>query len=306
MKDYGAEFAEETIEEVEKRLRKIYKSVSKEMEEKANVFLKKYKEQIEEMQSKYARGDITKKELNRWTKNKLLRLDQIQQSAKSLAEDMYAINKDVNDWINEESVGVFMENANFAAYDMENQMKAYGVFDLYDKHTVRDLQMTQKSLFKYKDVAWNNRNIKNSITKSVLEGESIPKTAKRLGEALGSKNRKSMELIARTAMTSAQNQGRLSRYEEAESLGIKLNKVWLSTHDDRTRESHVYMDGESVDIHEEFSNGLQYPGDSDGEPEEVYNCRCTMITEIEDYPSKYENLHSKGSYSYEEWKELND
>jgi hypothetical protein len=29
-----------------------------------------------------------------------------------------------------------------------------------------------------------------------------------------------------------------------------------------------------------FSNGLMFPGDWRGRPEEVYNCRCTLGAEI--------------------------
>jgi uncharacterized protein with gpF-like domain len=67
-------------------------------------------------------------------------------------------------------------------------------------------------------------------------------------------------------------------------------KVWVATADDRTRESHAELDGEEVLVDEPFSNGLMCPADPTGEPEEVYNCRCTILRHI---------------YTKEEWEEMN-
>lgn len=50
---------------------------------------------------------------------------------------------------------------------------------------------------------------------------------------------------------------------------------------------HEGMDGEEVDIDEPFSNGLMYPGDPDGEPEEIIHCGCAHYpvgtVDIDDY-----------------------
>ena len=69
-------------------------------------------------------------------------------------------------------------------------------------------------------------------------------------------------------------------------------------HDDRTRPSHLELDGERRDLDEEFSNGLQYPGDPDGDPSEVYNCRCTMVAYL---PSIDEDTKETSEEGYEEW-----
>jgi uncharacterized protein with gpF-like domain len=113
---------------------------------------------------------------------------------------------------------------------------------------------------------------------------------------------------ARTAVTCAQNKARFDSYERAEELGIKMKKVWLATLDDRTRESHVDLDGEEVEINEKFSNGLMFPADPEGEPSMIYNCRCRMITQIDKYRTDWSDLKNRnsdklGGMSYDEWKE---
>ena len=161
------------------------------------------------------------------------------------------------------------------------------------KHLLKDNPkiLPKSSLDITKDVNWNMRNIRSQITQGILQGESIPKIADRLATLVPERNRDQMILHARTAMTSAQNAGRQERYKEAEALGIKFKKVWLATLDSRTRETHQDADGQAVEPKEAFRVGgysLEYPGDPSAPPEETYNCRCTMITELDDYPSSFD------------------
>ena len=86
---------------------------------------------------------------------------------------------------------------------------------------------------------------------------------------------------ARTAVTGAQNAGRMDSYAAAEKMGIKLKKVWLATLDARTRRSHAMLDGEQVAQDKKFSNGCRFPGDPQGPPWDIYNCRCTLIAAVE-------------------------
>ena len=83
---------------------------------------------------------------------------------------------------------------------------------------------------------------------------------------------------ARTSYTSAQNSGRLDSFERFERAGIKVLKEWMSTKDERTRESHAQLNGVRVAVKEKFPNGLLYPGDPEGSPSEVYNCRCKLVS----------------------------
>jgi HK97 family phage portal protein len=63
-----------------------------------------------------------------------------------------------------------------------------------------------------------------------------------------------------------------------------LEKEWLTLEDERTRDSHIHLDGEIVkytageDAY--FSNGLRYPRDSKGDAGEIINCRCSVDIRI--------------------------
>jgi hypothetical protein len=85
-------------------------------------------------------------------------------------------------------------------------------------------------------------------------------------------------------ITGAENRGRNDSYKQLEENGLVLKKVWMATPDGRTRDWHIDMDGQEVGIHENFIDGLgnelEYPGDPGGDPATIYNCRCTMVTDV--------------------------
>jgi hypothetical protein len=69
------------------------------------------------------------------------------------------------------------------------------------------------------------------------------------------------------------------------------------------------MDGEEVELDEKFSNGLRFPGDPNGAPSHIYNCRCRMVHVFPKYRTDWSNMENRntsklGDLSYEEWKNM--
>jgi hypothetical protein len=62
--------------------------------------------------------------------------------------------------------------------------------------------------------------------------------------------------------------------------GDKAVKTWRVT-SGNPRPEHAAMDGETVPIGEEFSNGLNWPGDPVMGPDEVAGCECTVDVSVE-------------------------
>ena len=172
---------------------------------------------------------------------------------------------------------------------MANKTKKQSIkdvtFSLVDEATVAklqregDIKLPYKKLDETKDARWNTKQLNSKILAGIQNGDSIPKIAQSLMDVIGN-NEASATRNARTMVTGAENGGRQDSYEHLAEQGVVQKKVWIATADDRTRESHLELDGEEVDIDEEFSNGLMYPGDPAGDPAEVYNCRCSMRTHI--------------------------
>lgn len=170
-------------------------------------------------------------------------------------------------------------------------------FNMLDKHTVEKLQrdgdivLPKKKIDIPKDERWNTKQMSSKLLQGILNGDSIPKIANSLMDVIGN-NRSSAVRNARTMTTSAENAGRLDSYKNLDAQGVVQKKVWMATPDDRTRPTHVDIDGEEQDINTIFSNGCMFPGDGKGPAEEVWNCRCTMRDHIVGFKRK------DGSISY--------
>lgn len=158
-------------------------------------------------------------------------------------------------------------------------------FNLIDKYTVDrlrrdgDIKLPARKLDVAKDERWNSKQMASKLLQGILNGSSIPTIAESILSVVGN-NKSSAIRNARTMTTNAENHGRLDSYNNLAKQGVVQKKVWIATPDDRTRESHIDVDGEEVDIDKAFSNGCMFPGDPKAPGEEVWNCRCTMRDHI--------------------------
>lgn len=97
------------------------------------------------------------------------------------------------------------------------------------------------------------------------------------------------ETIARTETMTAFNKGQMAAMQQAINEG-RVNesvvvKVWHAFLDDRTRDSHINLNGKEIGFREKFKtiwgNELLHPGDPQGGAREIVNCRCWMETKID-------------------------
>jgi SPP1 gp7 family putative phage head morphogenesis protein len=115
------------------------------------------------------------------------------------------------------------------------------------------------------------RKLVNDILQGgIEEGRSVREIADVIRDATGFTDTRSM-LIARTETTAIYSGAPVSAISAfGEATGRSFLKTWFGVMDDRERDEHVALEGETVGIDENFSNGLQYPS----EP----NCRCAAVT----------------------------
>ena len=275
MADKAHRLTDEKLEEMEKRLSAIYSRAEKEITKTADEYFSKFAKQDEAKRKLLEQGKITEDEYKKWRKGRVMYGKRFTEMKEQCAKQLLNVNQTALAYVNGELPEVYALNYNAIAGSVDG-VGGYS-FTLVDADTVRNLAVTDTSLLPYKeldpakDIPWNMKKINAETLQGILQGESMDKIAKRLRN-VQEMNKTQAIRSARTIVTGAENKGRQDSYARAEADGIILQKEWLATNDGRTRHSHAMLDGAIVDQDKKFENGLMYPGDPSGRPEEVYNC----------------------------------
>ena len=194
------------------------------------------------------------------------------------------VNETSVSYVNGELPEIYAVNLNGANEFIQGYVTGYQ-FNLMDKNVARNLIMGNKEYMEYfkqvdipKDKRWNKKLIHSQMTQGILQGESIPKLAKRFRHVTKS-NMESSVRNARTMTTGIENRGRSDGFDRAQEKGIVINDVWIATRDNRAREWHLELDGVEKPHGEVFMNEygeIRYPGDPSAHPANIYNCRCSL------------------------------
>lgn len=145
--------------------------------------------------------------------------------------------------------------------------------DTYGLNLAKDIDDTTK------------KKLRKALSEAIEEGEDLRKRVDRLvavSDELFAEDKKwRAELIARTESCTTMNAGAIELYK-SEDIGYK---EWISVQDDRTRDSHLLMDGTVIPVTDKFevpatsqSEGafMEYAGDPSAPAGQVVNCRCTI------------------------------
>lgn len=319
MHDEGHDATELILKETEADVRGVYRQAVQETQKKLDDYLRRYQIKDEKKRQQVASGEITDKEYADWRKGQIMIGQRWEEMRDSLAQDLHDSNLLARSIVQGYMPEVYAVNHNYATFQIEKGSMLDTSYTLYDRQTVERIIRDQpdllpspgknlkKRIAEGKDVAWQRGKIQSATMQSILQGESIPKMARRIAREVGETNYKSAVRYARTSATGAQNAGRIDAYQRAQSMGIDLEQEWLATLDGRTRYEHRHMDGEHVKVGEKFSNGCRFPGDPEGPGWEVWNCRCTLVPRIEGIDQSGAPRNSKlGDMSYDEWKHEHD
>ena len=292
--DLGHKLTDKELAKLERRIAKLYREAGKEPQATIDAYFEQFKKRDEEMKALIGTvqngKEWTEADYKQWRLNQIGRGERYQAMRDKVAHRVTDANAVAVSYTNDATPGIYSLNRNYAAYTIESVAGNVG-FDLWDEQTVKRLMLEQPDLMPYYppkralkrgiDLAYGKKQITASVTSSILQGLSIKNMADDLQKRITTMSRNSAIRTARTAVTGAQNAGRMDSYAAAEKMGIKLKKRWLATLDARTRHSHAMLDGEQVAQDKKFSNGCRFPGDPQGPPWEIYNCRCTLIPAVE-------------------------
>lgn len=323
--DEGYEETERLIKRLEARIRDEYKQANKEVLDKYNDYMRRFKIKDDIKRQAVEAGVLKKEDYIKWRKQQITVGKRWKALVDQLADDYHLANAKAVSISQGYQAEAYAVNHNFATYSIEQQARIDTSYTLYNRDTVErmirdDPELlpppkpggeTARKLAENKDLIWNRQKISSAIVQGVLQGESIPKIANRL-EAVGEMNHKAAIRNARTMMTGAQNAGRVAAMRRAKEMGICVVNVWSAALDMRTRHEHRELDGQKREVGEPFvvpSSGekILYPGDPDAAAHLLYNCRCALVPQIKGFEYDIRNdpnldLSQIEGMTYAQWK----
>ena len=282
------------MRQLEKRIAETYRQADEELKVVIEAYFESFRDRDAEMKKLIGtvqNGKIwTEQDYLQWRLNQLGRGSRFEALRDQVAQRYTQANATAVAYVNSTSPSVYALNRNWAAYTIE-RVAGNVAFNLWDEATVHRLILErpdlmpfypkEKALKRGIDLAYGKQQITSAVTSGILQGKSVGKIAKDLQARVSEMNRASAVRAARTAITSAQNGGRMDSYKAASDMGIKVRKRWVATKDGRTRHAHQKLDGQTVDWDESFTSELgkiRFPGDPRAKPALTYNCRCTLRT----------------------------
>ena len=126
------------------------------------------------------------------------------------------------------------------------------------------------------NVDYLKTSVRQEISRGIAQSLSYQEMARNIKNTTNVDYNKTLR-IAKTEGHRIQCESAYNVQVRAKQKGADIVKQWDSTLDSRTRHTHQKLDGELVKVDEKFSNGLLYPGDSNGVASEVVNCRCALL-----------------------------
>ena len=249
--DRAHQWTDEELERLERRISRVYREAWDDLEKTVIDYFNRFVVRDEEMRKLIGteiNGKVwTEHDYELWRLNQIGRGERFGDLAVKVAERYTKANEVALAYVNDTTPGIYTLNRNYAAYTIEKVAGNVG-FTLWDESTVRRLIVEEPDLMPYYpkkkalkrgiDLKWGKKQITKSVTSGLLQGKSVGKIAKDLQARVTEMNRASAVRAARTAVTGAQNGGRMDSYKAASDMGIKVRKRWVATKDGRTRHAH--------------------------------------------------------------------
>lgn len=166
-------------------------------------------------------------------------------------------------------------------------------FDLPPSEATQELLTTRANQLAGHVADSTYKQLQRALRDGIMKGEAIPDLAARVRGAFSQASTRRATVIARTEVPSAYNG---AVYTGAQQLppDVAAGLMWISTHDGRTRPAHRRASGQIIKTGDTFHVGgeeLRYPGDPNGRPGNIIQCRCaTAIVLPEDMPEELRSL----------------
>jgi len=204
-----------------------------------------------------------------------------------ISDTLSELGKNTGKTLNQGVLDSYKLGYDYESYRIENELNLDLNFALINERAV--IEAIKNPLSNVGFLQRNDTNVKQlankinlTMAQGIIQGNSYRKIANEINKQMnmGADN---ANRLARTEVHRAFEKASLDKGMEAQELGIEMQKMWVSSLDDRTRESHGAADGQTVPLNQPFivqGESLMYPGDFAGSASNVIHCRCTSINII--------------------------
>jgi SPP1 gp7 family putative phage head morphogenesis protein len=265
--------------------------------------------QIAELYERYAQaGKLTYTQMTRY--NRLVKLDA------EIGRELGRLGVKTRSIMHRSLGDLFEESYERTGHAIEmGARKLYGYMEMpvFDRrlaersilNPISGLTLDDRLKMHRQQIVWK---VKQEVTQGLVRGEGYPDMARRLRETFLGDAVKATRVV-QTEAHRVQNEARALASEDAAEAGVLLKKKWVATLDDRTRDTHQSLDGQTVERDGEFTSPTgataPYPG-AFGVSAEDINCRCSHIYVVEGLEPKLRRSREDGIIpyqTYKEWKE---
>lgn len=309
--DWMAKKQDKELIYLEERISALYEEASHDVTEEYERFWESYQLEYDNRLAMVESGELSDDAFQNWCRHQIFRGDRYRALIRELTDVLTNADVAAMAAVNEQLPYTLAESYDFiSSLGFEAADKAgitMGTFQIYNADSVREIIRQNPSLFPVVDLpedeGWNRMHINNEIMQGIIQGNSMQQVARRLQSVAAMDNRAAIR-NARTAMTAAENLGRSESARRLKQKGLPVKEVWSATKDSRTRNTHLLLDGTEKDDKGYYGADilrvpLRFPADPNGEPQEIYNCRCRDNVQIAGID------HSKDDELYEKFMQEN-
>ncbi len=292
------------LEEMEKRLSAIYSRAEKTVQKKMADYAKSIDKKSSELLQAYKDAETedekrkAKKAYIRFYR-KVVKSKEFVSLSANVSDDLYKANVEASAYINSQTPSIYALNYNYINAEMAKDIDGFKPQKITDTEAEKYSGYTRQTVDRKKDTDWNKDNLKKSVIAGSLLLLGAYAIMKRSAHSAVEKNHNSASMHSEGMGTDSENKARLDGMYRASDIGFKVQKQWRATLDNRTRDSHRSIDGETIDIDDTFGNGLKYPRGPGGALSEICNCRCRLryVTPYTKYETRSARLGEvRGSY----------
>lgn len=166
-------------------------------------------------------------------------------------------------------------------YDMQGQGVPL-VIPIDEQQVLKSVQKTGDDFKLSTKLGGNTKKLKEQVQQELVRGFATELTYAQIARNISDYGEADMHrsmTIARTEGHRVQNEARWDSMTAAKKKGADIVKQWDATFDSSTRPEHAELDGQVVELDEDFKVGsysAPYPG-AFGDPYMDCNCRCAML-----------------------------